>query len=90
MSSNNFLEKTVLGETIYAGMYNIRKTQWYMVVAIPSTPLIQESQNIMTIYFLIFAGTVLIALLLAMLVSRSITKTANTTCTSAAATEKKA
>lgn len=74
MSSNNFLEKIVLGETIYAGMYNIRAPQWYMVVVIPSTPLIWESRNIMSIYFLIFGGTVLLALLLAVLVSRSITK----------------
>lgn len=74
MSSNNFLEKTVLGETIYAGMYNIKETKWYMVVVIPSTPLIQEGKNIMMGYFYIFFFTVLIALLLAILVSRSITK----------------
>lgn len=74
MSSNNFLEKTVLGETIYAGMYNIKETKWYMVVVIPSTPLIQEGKNIMMGYFYIFFFTVLIALLLAIFVSRSITK----------------
>ena len=74
MSSNNFLEKTVLGETIYAGMYNIKETKWYMVVVIPSTPLIQEGQKIMTDYFFIFFFTVLIALIFAILVSRSITK----------------
>ena len=74
MSSNNFLEKTVLGETIYAGMYNIKETKWYMVVVIPFTPLIQESEHIMMGYFFIFFFTVLVALLLAIFVSRSITK----------------
>lgn len=74
MSSNNFLQKIVLGETIYAGMYNIREPKWYMVVVIPSTPLIRESRNIMSLYLLIFGGALLLALLLAVLVSRSITK----------------
>ena len=73
MSSNNFLEKVVLGETIYAGMYNIREPKWYMVVVTPSTPLIQESRHIMSVYFLLFGSCILLALLLAIIVSRSIT-----------------
>lgn len=74
MSSNNFLERIVLGETIYAGMYNIRETKWYMVVVIPSTPLIQESKNILAIYLVIFGTALILALLLAVFISRSITK----------------
>ena len=74
MSSNNFLQKTVLEEVIYAGMYNIQQPQWYMVVVIPSSPLIQKSQIIILQYLFLFIGCILISLFIAITLSRSITK----------------
>ena len=74
MSSNNFLQKEVLEEVIYAGMYNIKQPRWYMVVVIPSGPLIQRSQNLLFQYLALFAVSIVIALLIAVTLSRSITR----------------
>jgi len=74
MSSNNFLKKSVLGEEIFAGMYSIKQPQWYMVVVIPSAPLIRESKLLMLQYFSIFIVCVIAALFIATKLSRSITK----------------
>ena len=74
MSSNNFLQKEVLEEVIYAGMYNIKQPRWYMVVVIPSRPLIQRSKNLLLQYLALFLISIVIALLIAVSLSRSITK----------------
>lgn len=74
MSSNNFLQRNILEQEIYAGMYNIKQPHWYMVVVIPSKPLIQKSQLLMLQYVLLFCCNIAIAFLIATLLSRSITK----------------
>lgn len=74
MSSNNFLQKEVLDETIYAGMYNIKQPGWYMLVVIPSQPLLQKSRLLMFQYVLMFLACIAAALSLAVILSRSITK----------------
>lgn len=38
MSSNNFVEQNILGETVYAGFYSITQPKWYMVTILPSSP----------------------------------------------------
>lgn len=74
MSSNNFLEKTVVDKNIYAGMYNIKQPQWYMVVVIPSNPLIRKSNLLMMQYLLLFIFCIISALMIAVSLSKSITK----------------
>lgn len=74
MSSNNFLQKEVLEELVYAGMYNIKQPRWYMVVVIPSRPLIIKSQMLMLQYLSLFVVSIAVALLIAFTLSRSITR----------------
>lgn len=73
MSSNNFIEKKVLGQTVYAGFYNIAEPEWFLVVVIPSQPLIWQSAVMMGRYSLIYLTFILIAVIIALLLSRSVT-----------------
>lgn len=73
MSSNNFITKNVLGEEVYAGFYRIKNTDWYMVVAMPSTPMIQKSILLILGFVLIYAACIIAAFLIATLLSHSIT-----------------
>ena len=45
MSSNNFIERTILDNKIYAGFYRINKPGWFMVTVLPSQPLIEQSNQ---------------------------------------------
>lgn len=74
LSSNNFLQKEVLGEEIYAGIYNIRQAKWYMIVVIPQAPLIHQSNLIMAQYVLLFLLCIIVAIVIAITMSHSITK----------------
>lgn len=74
MSSNNFILKNVLGEDVYAGFYNINNTDWYMVVAMPSRPIINKSIEITVAFILVYIACIVVAFLIATLLSRSITK----------------
>lgn len=73
MSSNNFISKNILGEDVYAGFNRIRNTDWYMVVAIPSQPLIHKSRVVIGFFVLVYLGCILAAFMIATLLSRSIT-----------------
>lgn len=73
MSSNNFIERTILDEKIYAGFYNISQPGWYMVTVLPSAPLIQQSHIMMMQYILLYIGFLIVALCLASKLARSIT-----------------
>lgn len=72
MSSNNFITKNVLGEEVYAGFYSIKNTDWYMVVAMPATPLIHKSLGMIIGFFLIYGACIVAAFLIATLLSHSI------------------
>lgn len=74
MSSNNFIEQTILDEKVYVGFYNIQQPDWFMVTVLPSTPLIQESISIILQYLFIYVAFLIIALLAAIALARSITK----------------
>ncbi len=78
MSSNNFITKTILDEEVYAGFNRIKNTDWYMVVAIPSKPLIAKSQLFMCALLMIYLGCILAAFLIANFLSRSITNRLST------------
>ena len=73
LSSNNFIQKTILGETIYAGFYSISQPGWFMVTVLPSEPLIQQAQQIMFQYLLFFLAFLLLAFLIANRLAHSIT-----------------
>lgn len=73
MSSNNFILKHVLGEDVYAGFYSLKNTDWYMVVAMPSQPVINKSIGVMAWLVLVYVVCIIIALLIATLLSRSMT-----------------
>lgn len=73
MSSNNFILKNVLGENVYAGFYNIDAPKWYMVVAMPSTPMITKSISIVAGFLLVYLACIIFAVLIGLYLSRSIT-----------------
>ena len=73
MSSNNFIEKTILDTTVYAGFYNIKQPGWFMVTVLPSGPLITQSNMIMIQYIMMYLAFLVLALILAHYMSRSIT-----------------
>ncbi len=78
MSSNNFVMKRILGEDVYAGFNRIQNTNWYMVVAIPSKPLILKSRIFMGLFVLIYLVCILAAFLIATILSRSLTNRLST------------
>lgn len=78
MSSNNFITRNILGEDVYAGFHSIRNTNWYMIVAIPSRPLIMKSRIFIGIVILIYLGCILAAFIIATLLSRSLTNRLST------------
>lgn len=73
MSSNNFIQKTVMGNEVYAGFYSIRNTDWYMVVALPARPMIVQSMQIIAVFFLMYTACIIFAFCIATFLSRSIT-----------------
>lgn len=74
MSSNNFIQKDILGKTVYSGFYNIKQPGWFMVTILPSEPLVKESQHIILNFLIIYGIFVIMAFLLASLLSKSITQ----------------
>lgn len=72
MSSNNFIERTILDQKIYAGFYSISHTGWFMVTVLPSNPLIQQSHRIMLQYIALYIGFLIVAVFLASFLARSI------------------
>lgn len=73
MSSNNFIEQNILGETVYAGFYSITVPNWYMVTILPSRPLITQSNQLIFQLLFIYLAILVFAIILASLLSRSIT-----------------
>lgn len=73
MSSNNFIERTILDNKIYAGFYRISQPGWFMVTVLPSRPLLNQSGLLMLQYVLFYILFLLLALFLANSLARSIT-----------------
>lgn len=73
MSSNNFVEQNILGETVYAGFYSITEPKWYMVTILPSQPLIKQSNQIILQLLGIYLAILIFAIALANFLARSIT-----------------
>ena len=73
MSSNNFIERTILDTKVYAGFYSISNTDWFMVTVLPSPPLIHASNRLMVQIVLIYAVFLVLALIFANVLAHSIT-----------------
>lgn len=73
MSSNNFIERTILDNKVYAGFYRISKPGWFMVTVLPSTPLLRESNLIILKFWFFCLILLLLAFLMASYMTRSVT-----------------
>lgn len=73
MSSNNFIERTILDSKVYAGFYSITRPQWFMVTVLPSKPLIEQSNRMISRFLLIYLSFLVLAFIFANLLSHSIT-----------------
>ena len=73
MSSNNFVERDVLGNKVYVALYYVEKPQWFIVTVIPEAPLLDTTRHIMMEFMLIAILWVLLGVGLAIAQSRSIT-----------------
>ena len=73
MSSNNFIERTILDEKVYAGFYSITAAGWFMVTVLPSKPLVHQSFLLMLQYVGFLVVFLLIALTLATVLTHSVT-----------------
>lgn len=74
MSSNNFITKEVVGEEVYAGFYHIKAAKWYLVIAMPSTPMVTKSNSIVALLLFAYVLCILLALWLAYKLSHSLTR----------------
>lgn len=73
LSSNNFIQRTILDEKIYAGFYSISQPKWFMVTVLPSNPMIQQGRRIVFQYMLFYLVFLVLAFLLANSLAHSIT-----------------
>lgn len=74
MSSNSFIERSILDTTVYAGFYSINEPGWFMVTVLPSSPLIDQSNAIMSRFILIYLAFIALAFVLANALAHSITR----------------
>ena len=73
MSSNNFIEKNILGNKISSCFYRINQPGWFMVTILPSKPLIAQSNEMMMQFAFFYLLFLILALFLSGRLSRSIT-----------------
>ncbi len=73
-SSNNFISKKILGQTVYVGYYYLESSDWFWVIVIPSAPLTQKSMEITWKMIFIYVLMMIFAAFVAIQVSRSMTK----------------
>ena len=73
MSSNNFIERSILDEKVYASFYRISQPGWFMVTILPSRPLIEQSNNLMVQYIFWYIAFLILAVVFANILAHSIT-----------------
>lgn len=74
MSSNGFLEREVLGETVYLSYFYISPAAWYLVTVTPEGPLESQAWGAMLLIGGIYMASAAAALLISTLLARSIAK----------------
>ena len=73
MSSNSFISREVMGDTIYVAFHYISAPGWFIVTVIPEAPLLTEAQSVIQQFILIVLVCVAFAMGVALLQSHSIT-----------------
>lgn len=73
MSSNNFIERTILGEKLYVGFNAIAQAEWYMVTVTPNRPLYHHAAMAIAKFVVVCLLCISGALGLAVWQSRSLT-----------------
>lgn len=73
MSTNNSIEQTVLGKTIYVAFFYIENTDWYIVTVIPRASIIRIANRAIGTFILIAIVCIILALFIALHQSNSIT-----------------
>lgn len=74
MSSNNFIQKNILNNNVYACFYHIVGTDWYMVSILPEAPLLKKSTITLIIISAVYLFFLTCAYLMATILTHSITK----------------
>lgn len=74
MSSNNFIERTILGEKLYVSFNAIARSDWYMVTVTPSGPLYRHAAMSIAKFVMVCLACIIFAFLLAVWQSRSLTE----------------
>lgn len=74
MSSNSFIEKQVLGETVYVGFSYISSADWFLVTVLPSKPLMKKAYTMLALLFGVCLGSLLIGILISFWLSHSLIK----------------
>ena len=73
MSSNNFIERDVLGHSVYVAFYYIEAPGWFLVTVIPEEPLIYQGKNIIARFLVICLLFISLALAVGIMQAKSIT-----------------
>ncbi len=72
MSSNNFIERNVLGEKVYVSFNAIEKAGWFLVTITPGKPLVNHTAAVLLQFVLVCVLCIIGAYCLAMWQARSI------------------
>lgn len=73
MSSNNFIERSVLGKQVYVGFYYMKEPSWIIVTILPIEPMIKKGTVIIFKFIIFCIICVLAVAALAIWQARSIT-----------------
>ncbi|MGN0362788.1 MAG: sensor histidine kinase [Bilifractor sp.] len=73
MSSNGFLAKKVLGETVYVSYYYLPDADWFLVNITPSAPLRKSTMVYWLRLVLIWSATAALAICISVFLARSFT-----------------
>jgi len=74
MSSNGFLAKRVLGETVYVSYYYLPDANWFLVSITPSAPLRKSTMVYWLRLVLSWSVTAVLAICVAVFLARSLTR----------------
>lgn len=73
MSSNGFIKREILGQEFYAGYYNIKQPEWFMVTVLPADSLLHQSNMLMLQYILVYLGMLVLTSVMAHFLAHSVT-----------------
>ena len=73
-SSNNYMEKEILGQTVYLSFKTIQRTSWFLINVVPESIIIRETAKTIVRYALIVAVILTASLFMAIRLSNSLAK----------------